>query len=76
MLDAVSDDARVPRVERGLVDIDTHKTYRMTQGLTQPLLALADASSKRKSEQAKAAVSVDCLKLVDTLHSPLLLPER
>jgi len=64
MLEVVPDDARVPLAVRGLVDIDSAETYWVTQGMTQSLLALAEAAAHLKTEAAKASVTVNTKSLL------------
>ncbi len=48
LLEVEPTDARVPLIVRGLIDLDNGESYYTTQGVTQTLLALADAAAVLK----------------------------
>ncbi len=61
LLEVEPTDARVPLVIKGLVDLDGAQSYHATQGVTQTLLALAEAVEVLKAEgrRPKATVEVN-----------------
>ncbi|MEE8408738.1 MAG: alpha-2-macroglobulin family protein, partial [Myxococcota bacterium] len=58
LLEVEPTDARVPLIVRGLIDLDDAETYHTTQGLTQTLLALADAAERIKTLGQKPVATV------------------
>ncbi|MFC1610905.1 alpha-2-macroglobulin, partial [Myxococcota bacterium] len=60
LLEVEPTDARVPLIVRGLIELDNAETYYTTQGVTQTLLALADAARqlKKMGKKPKATVKV------------------
>jgi uncharacterized protein YfaS (alpha-2-macroglobulin family) len=58
MLEVEPTDARIPLMVRGLIDLDNADSYYTTQGVTQTLLALADAVERIKVMGQKPVATV------------------
>lgn len=58
LLQVQPSDAKIPLILRGLVDIDNETVYYATQGLTQTLIALAEAAKSLKDSQNQPKMTV------------------